>query len=173
MPIVLVSFASLWQNTWDKLLITRKGLFWFTASEFSVHDYLACLLWACSGTVHHGRRTWQRWPVYLMVAQKQRMEVARVPISPPRTPHGDLTFSHKVQPPKGYTTSQQCHRLWTKTLTCVSMGTFQIQTIPPWVLYWCSACRVRKIVSQCSTSSEFSALDTLVYSLLPNLIFSI
>jgi hypothetical protein len=48
---VLISFVSLWQNTWDNWLWRRKDLFWFTVS---VHGLLAPLLWTCGGIVHHG-----------------------------------------------------------------------------------------------------------------------
>jgi hypothetical protein len=40
----LISFALLWQNTWEHHLIGRKDLFWLTVSEISFHGHLAVSL---------------------------------------------------------------------------------------------------------------------------------
>jgi hypothetical protein len=53
-------FLSLWQNTWDKQLKTRKGLFWLTVSEVSAHCCLVLSLWACFEVVDHGGSAWRR-----------------------------------------------------------------------------------------------------------------
>jgi hypothetical protein len=51
---VLVSFPSLWQNTWDDQLDKRKGLFWLMVSD---HRLLAwpCCFWPCGKVNQHGR----------------------------------------------------------------------------------------------------------------------
>jgi hypothetical protein len=40
---VLVSFPSLWQNSWDKQLTRANNLFWFRLLQVSVHGCLTLL----------------------------------------------------------------------------------------------------------------------------------
>jgi hypothetical protein len=42
---VLVSFPSLWQNTWAREPKRRKGLIWFKISKVSIHQHVELLLW--------------------------------------------------------------------------------------------------------------------------------
>lgn len=51
---VLVSFPSLWQNSWANQLLRRKHLFWFMVLEASVHSWLAPLLFG----LWQGRTSW-------------------------------------------------------------------------------------------------------------------
>jgi hypothetical protein len=56
-------------------IITLVGgkiyLFWLRVSD-SVHSPLALLLWVCGSTVHNSGSTWQRMPIHLMEAERQR-----------------------------------------------------------------------------------------------------
>jgi hypothetical protein len=65
-------------------------------SEFSIHDRLALLLWAYGKAAPHGRSTWQRRPIYLMMARKQGKKERKSwgPYPPQEHAPSDLNSSH-------------------------------------------------------------------------------
>lgn len=57
---VLVCFLLLLETPEINQLLKRKSFLWLTVLKVKVCDWLAPLLWASGGTVHHGGSIWQR-----------------------------------------------------------------------------------------------------------------
>jgi hypothetical protein len=62
----------------------------------SVHGHLVLMLWACGGIVYQGRSVWQRRPVHLMAARRQKREKKGLKSQRPFQRHApnDLTSFH-------------------------------------------------------------------------------
>jgi hypothetical protein len=76
----LVSFPSLWQNTWGKSLILTHS---FGVSTSKTHGWLAPLLWACGNSAHRGRNWGGKNPLTSWPGDTTE-EGVRVPQSPSR-----------------------------------------------------------------------------------------
>jgi hypothetical protein len=132
-PSVLVSFLSLWQNTWGNQLLREQGLFWLMVSGVSVHSWLGLLFfeayskaehcgpWEAQGRGNcssHGNKKAKREEVEGPGFQKP-LQVCAPNDFPSTRP-----YLLKVSPPFNNATG------WGPSLQYISLwGTFNIQTI--------------------------------------------
>jgi hypothetical protein len=98
----LVSFLSLWQNTWGNQWIKGKIQFWLTVLEGLAHGQLAYCFWSCGDAVHHGASMGQSKTVPLMYPRKQKEAgIGWGPNIPFKGMPQDLTSFHQAPHPKG------------------------------------------------------------------------
>jgi hypothetical protein len=96
---VLVSYSSLWSNTWE-VNLREEGF-------ILAHCFSPCF-WACGEAQHHGGRVWCDWPVQHMAVRKQSRDR--------KEPGQDMSFkghplwptSSNQAPPLHFATSQDC-----------------------------------------------------------------
>jgi hypothetical protein len=122
---LLIRFQSLWQSTWDNQFIRRKCLVWFIVS---VHSFMVLLLWTCGSTVQYTVEHWKEEACLIHVTRKQREKTGSQYPLQGHVPNY-LTSFHQAQLPKGFTTSQWCHRLKTKPSIHGLWGTCKIKTV--------------------------------------------
>jgi hypothetical protein len=94
---VSVRFPSLWQNTSNKQLIRRKGIFWLTVLRVSVHESLGPIpFWPVVGQLIMAG-PWQAWSKKDGPTSQHCLQ---------EHTSNDLTSSLQAPPPTGFTTSQ-------------------------------------------------------------------